>query len=79
MFIVTDYAALKFVHFSLLCLITLLSMLSTIWYNNNRQYFLFAISLFLLFFLFDLEFDIDLAKETIFKCIRKKIKHILQK
>ena len=37
------------------------------------------LALFLLFFVFDLEFDIDLEIETIFKYIIKKFKHTLQK
>ena len=37
-----------------------------------------AISLFFTICAFDLEFDLDLATEVIFKCIMKKFKHILQ-
>ena len=36
-------------------------------------------ALFSLFFVSDLEFDLDLEIETIFKCIIKKFKHTLQK
>ena len=31
------------------------------------------------YFVFDLEFDIDIEIVAVFKCIMKKLKHILQK
>ena len=37
------------------------------------------LAIFSLFFVFDLEFDLDLDIETIFQYINKKFKHTLQK
>ena len=37
------------------------------------------LAIFSLFFVFDLEFDIDLEIETILKFIIKKFKYVLQK
>ena len=37
------------------------------------------LAIFSLFFVLDLEFDLDLDIETIFECIIKKFKHALQK
>ena len=67
---------LKAIHSSLPCFKTFLPISVNFDTIAKESY---EISTFSLFLVFDLEFDIDLEIETIFKCIIKKFKHTLQK